>query len=98
MCTSLKLAVIAFFFAFFAIGIANSQIASPQCAACRNSCVDRRVACKSYVCRANGGQDSGPQACSGPKNYTAYVQGLKACEDQESVCWDRCSNSTPNCK
>jgi hypothetical protein len=68
----------------------NPNLESPVCKSCRDQCVSARVRCKSQVCKNNGGQDNGPNACINVKNQQGFVDGLKACETQEAACWNQC--------
>lgn len=67
------------------------QWASPTCQSCRNGCVDARVKCKQGACRSNGGTTDNPNVCNAPKNTKGFSDALKACEDQERSCLDRCN-------
>jgi len=67
--------------------------ADSLCQTCRNTCASSRDNCKAQACKSNGGQSKGAQICDGVKNQKGYLEALKACEDQEKACWNRCDTS-----
>jgi hypothetical protein len=68
---------------------ASGPYASDVCVKCRNSCVDVRERCKVQACQNSGGK---PEAasCRDVKNQKLWIDGLKACSDQEGLCKDQC--------
>lgn len=84
-------------FAFFVASDAAAQVASPQCVACRQTCVKARVASNDTCCSQNGGQPA-PASCKNPSNPNGYAQCLTQVANVESNCWDQCSKTYSNCK
>jgi hypothetical protein len=70
----------------------NSQFADTACKACKDNCVSARERCGNEACTTNGGQNQGAE-CKDVKNQEGFVDALKACEDQEKACWNRCDAS-----
>ncbi len=68
---------------------AQPGAATPACAACRNSCVDRRESCKQQACSAAGGRNAAG-SCEDVKNASLYSTRLQSCSVQENACWDAC--------
>jgi CDP-diacylglycerol pyrophosphatase len=85
-----KIIVLAALAVVLAAGNAAAQLATQQCANCRDACVKVRETCKDQACLSNGGQNPTASSCSNVKNNAGYVRGLQACENAEGPCWDKC--------
>src|SRR5260370_42653138 len=87
--TMSKAAGAALFLVFFWTEIGVAQYASPQCAQCRNNCVNQRVAKNETCCIANGGQNA-PASCVGATNVNGFAASLQNVSKQELACWSNC--------
>jgi hypothetical protein len=77
--------------------VLNYPVASQQCTACRNACVNAGVVCKTKLCRRVGRRSAIASECNDATNNSAYVQGLQACVHAEDSCGKRCAHAMPFC-
>ena len=85
----------AIFLSLISIRPALAQVEPPQCAGCKNACVNARASTNIYCCTANGGK-LGAGACLGWRDE--YANCLARVADQESSCLARCTVTVPNCR